>query len=304
MYPRVTVVVVCYNQARFVAECLESVRRQTRPAYRVLITDDLSTDSSRDEIRRYLEDHPGFGEFLPNRRNIGLNRTLDRMLALIETDLYTVIAADDVMRNDRLEVQVDLLDGTGHVLAYSDARVIDADSRLLEQTSAIEYAWPPEPDRSKATFTALLEGNWIPAASLLLRTDVMRSTGGYPPLLFEDYELLVRLSKAGSFSYSTEPLVSVRRVDGSMMSTRLHRGNPDYIRTLDYVYRHYEGSSHEVVATARSRRWELAKAALRTAMPRREVLGLLWAARRGARSRLSFTAHVVRASVTPRRSGQ
>lgn len=47
MCPRVTVVVVCYNQARFVPECLESVRRQTRPAHRVLITDDLSTDSSR-----------------------------------------------------------------------------------------------------------------------------------------------------------------------------------------------------------------------------------------------------------------
>lgn len=41
-----------------------------------------------------------------------------------------------------------------------------------------------------------------------------------------------------------------------------------------------------------------------TAMPRREVLGLLWATGSGARSRLSFTAHVVRAAVTPRRSDQ
>lgn len=38
-----------------------------------------------------------------------------------------------------------------------------------------------------------------------------------------------------------------------MMSTRLHRGHPDYIRTLDYAYRHDEGSSHGVIVTARFR---------------------------------------------------
>ena len=43
-YPLVTVFVGCYNQSRFVAECLESVRHQSYPNLQVIIFDDCSKD--------------------------------------------------------------------------------------------------------------------------------------------------------------------------------------------------------------------------------------------------------------------
>lgn len=291
----VTVLVVSYRHARFVAECLDSVRAQTRPADRVLVVDDCSPDDSAAVIRDYLDRHPGFAEFFPNEQNLGLNRTLNLNLARIDTEFYTVLAADDFLRCDRLETQLALLAGTDAVLAYSDATVVDADSRVIEESSRIEYPWPDEPGRSERTFAELLDRNWIPAASILVKTAAVRDTGGYPDLLFEDYELLIRLAKRHRFVHTTEPLVSVRRLPTSMMSTMLHGENPRFLTALDAAFRHYEGAEPGLARRALSRRWELAKRAARTSMPRREVVRMMLDARGAARNPLAVAAHLGRA---------
>lgn len=291
-----TLLVVSYNHSAFVTECLDSVLAQIRPFDRVIVADDASPDESQSVIRAYLARHPGFAEFRPNAVNRGLNRTLNGLLALVETDAFTVLAADDVLRPDRLEVQAELMERSGAVLVYSDARVIDARGDSLGVLSSQEYPWPPEPSRSEDTFALLLGGHWMPAASLLVRTDAVRDSGGYPDLLFEDYELLIRLAKRDRFAYSTQPLVDVRRLETSMMS-KLSRDDPAYLRTIDHALSHYEGAEAPLQAKARATRWELAKRAIATTMPTPEVVRMVWSNRRGAGSRLAACAHLGRALV-------
>ena len=46
MSAKVSVIVPCYNAARYVGETLESLRRQTWPNLEVIVVDDGSTDDS------------------------------------------------------------------------------------------------------------------------------------------------------------------------------------------------------------------------------------------------------------------
>ena len=41
-YPLVSAIVLCYNQARFVIECLESVKAQQYPHLELIVNDDFS----------------------------------------------------------------------------------------------------------------------------------------------------------------------------------------------------------------------------------------------------------------------
>ena len=51
----VTIVVVTYNSASFVAEALESVRVQTWNELELIITDDSSSDETIEICKRWLE---------------------------------------------------------------------------------------------------------------------------------------------------------------------------------------------------------------------------------------------------------
>jgi glycosyltransferase involved in cell wall biosynthesis len=295
---RATVIVVSYQHAPFVRECLDSIRAQSVPPARVLIADDASGDDTAPVIERFLAAHPGFAEFHPNERNLGLTRTLNRLLKMVESEYVTYISADDLMLPDRLAEHTHLLDATGAALAYSDATVIDRQSATLFSTSRVEFPWPDEPDRSDATFQQLFDTNWIPAASMFLRTEVLREEGGYnEEIFFEDYELLVRLAGRGhQFVYVEHPLVAVRRLDTSLGAIGFSRDDPRFLHASDIALRHFDAAAEDIRQRARSKGWELAKRLAAADVPVGAKWRALAAARSGARSAPAYLFHMARAA--------
>lgn len=295
----VTVVVVGYNHARFVTECLDSIRGQTVAPAQVLVADDASPDDSDSVIYAYLDRHPGFAEYLPNPVNRGLTRTLNSLLRKVRTEYVTYIAADDFMLPHRIERHLALMAGGDLALGYSDALVVDENSDLLFDSSKVEFPWPDEPARSEDTMGQLLFRNWIPAASFFIRTDVLVRSGGYcESLFYEDYELLVRLARDFRFGYVEEPLVAVRRVSTSLGSVGFRAENPQFIHAVDRALRHYTGVRPDLEREALARRWELAKRAAPAGMGTRESIRMLLDSRRGASSMPAVAFHLARACLT------
>ncbi|WP_081339256.1 glycosyltransferase family 2 protein [Micrococcus luteus] len=298
-HPGTTVLVVAYNHAPYVIETLESIRRQTVPPVRVLIADDASPgDDTAEVIRRWLADAPSSFEFHPNAINMGLNPTLNRLLSKVDTEFVTYIAGDDTMREDRIAVHEKLLRAAPDdvVLAYSDAAVIDENSSVLHPSSRVEFPWPDEPQRSEDTLACLVGSNWIPAASIFMRTAVLREDGGYAEdLFYEDFELLTRLAARYRFTYTEEPLVAVRRLATSLGAVGFAHDSPRFVRAMFAALRNAEhGTSEEARELARSHRWELTKRAARIGMPLREVLAMFQDSWRGAATPAHAAAHLAR----------
>lgn len=299
-----TVIVVAYAHERFVEECLQSIEAQTLRPARVLIADDCSPDGTQDAIRRFCAARPGFAELHFHTRNIGLTATLNEMLALVDTPFVTYISADDVMMPDRIRVHRDVMDRNAEAaLAYSDAIVIDESSQRTGMLSSDEFPWPDDDAELSRPFSSLLRTNWMPAASLYLRTEQLKRAGGYcEDIFFEDFELLVRLARDHPFAWTREPLVAVRRVSTSLGAVGFEHSSPRFIRSMDTALRHYEGAPEAEESVARSRRWELAKRAIGSDMPRREAARMLWDARRGASSPLAWCRHALRLLISAGRS--
>ena len=155
-------------------------------------------------------------------------------------------------------------------------------------------------------FAELLSRNWMPAASLFLRTETLRSAGGYrQDLFYEDFELLVRLSRDHRFAWTDDALVGVRRLSTSLGATGFGGTSPRLIGALDAALAHYEGAERELERTAAAKRWELAKRAYRSDMGRRQSFRMLWASRHGASSPLAVAKHLLGwalRSASPRRT--
>ncbi|MGM0782452.1 MAG: glycosyltransferase [Actinomycetota bacterium] len=306
--PGTTVLVVAYNHQAFVRETLESILHQTRQPTAVLIAEDASpgVDATAAVVADVLSHAPDSWQYLPNPENIGLNRTLNKLLARVDTEFVTYIAADDTMAASRIEAHEDLLRASSPdaALAYSDATVIDQDSAVLHDSSRVEFPWPDEPERSTQTLACLVRSNWIPAASLFLRTAVLRAAGGYAEdLFYEDYKLLTRLAARHPFVYTEEPLVAVRRLATSLGAVGFAHGSPRFIRSLAAALGNaVDADDADVRADAQRRRWELAKRAKRVGMPRHEVLRMMWNAREGSQSPSRALAHMAAAAARPSRA--
>lgn len=299
--PGTTVIVVAYNHQDHIRETLESIAAQTRRPTAVLITDDASpgAEATAAVVQDFLAGQDETWRYLPNPVNLGLNRTLNSLLRLVETEFVTYIAADDLMHPERLAVHEDLLRNApeGTALAYSDADVIDENSMVLHPTSRTEFPWPEEPARSENTLGCLIRSNWVPAASIFLDTAALRDAGGYAEdLFYEDFELLTRLAARHRFVYTERPLVSVRRLSTSLGTTGFAMTSPRFIRALYAALGHAVDAPESADrALARATRWELAKRAAHSDMAAREALTMMVEARQGAATPAHALAHLVQA---------
>lgn len=55
MVCKISVIVPCYNQEKYIKECLDSLVSQTFKDYEVIVIDDGSTDDSAEIVNEYVK---------------------------------------------------------------------------------------------------------------------------------------------------------------------------------------------------------------------------------------------------------
>ena len=104
----ITVLMPVYNAERYVGEAIESILNQTFRDFKFLIIDDGSTDRSCEIIRAYsLEDHRI--ELVINESNMGITKTLNKGLSMIDTPYIARMDSDDISLPHRFEKQLDIM---------------------------------------------------------------------------------------------------------------------------------------------------------------------------------------------------
>lgn len=301
--PKVTVAVVSYNHSSFIVECLESIRTQNIEC-ELLVLDDNSSDDTAAVLENYLTRYTGNAHFYHNQENKGLNWNLNFLLQKATGEFFTYISADDYMLPGRVEIHLAMLeeDTTKH-LAYSNAIVIDDNSVILAQDSKDEFPWPENQHCWSDAQYALLERNWIPAASIFVRTSFLRGIGGYrKDIYFEDFELLTRAAQHTLFAWTTEQLVAVRRLESSLGATTFGQRNPKFLYAQYIAYKNFKNNPHqELQKRALYLRWNLAVRMIDLSTPWRENLRLLWDSRQGASSLVSYGKQILRLLYSARR---
>jgi glycosyltransferase involved in cell wall biosynthesis len=101
-FPKVSVLIPCYNADKYIGETLESVFRQTWPELEVIVVDDGSTDGSADVVRSFERPNLHFVQ-QPNRGSI-VARNLCCSYATGEFVQY--LDSDDLIAPDKIALQM------------------------------------------------------------------------------------------------------------------------------------------------------------------------------------------------------
>ena len=183
-----------YNAGRWIAACLNSIRRQELESWECLLIDDGSTD---DTLARAWEFHRRDARFRVLRQDrLGIVAALDHGLRAAEAPLIARMDADDLMAPSRLRLQRDRmmkdddlsLLGT-HVRFFPRDRLRDGNRRYEAWLNTLES----DADiRAQAYIECpIAHPTWM-ARRRVLNMLRWRETSWA-----EDYDLLLRLLQAG-----------------------------------------------------------------------------------------------------------
>jgi len=278
----VSVVVCNYNGERYLPQCLDAVRRLGRRVDEVIVVDNASEDGSADMVEaRYpeaelvrLESNGGPCV----ARNAGMRAARNRWVLALDND---AIPRPDVL--DKLAAALEahpraVAAQTRNVFASEETRVHydGASFHYLGLLSLRNFYRPLEEAEGRGVVTA----HGLIAIAILLDRDAVLSCGGYDEdffILFEDFDLSLRLSIAGHGLLSVEDAIC------------LHQGGTPGISFRGGAYpkiRAFYHSRNRWLLIAKNYRWRT----LLVALPGMALYELVWVAftlRKG-----HFRAHV------------
>jgi glycosyltransferase involved in cell wall biosynthesis len=104
----VSVILSVYNSEKTIEECLNSLLSQTYKNIEILVIDDGSKDSSLEICKSYENKNKQI-EVYENKNNIGLTKSLNKLLIKSRGELIARQDADDISSPERLEKQVQFL---------------------------------------------------------------------------------------------------------------------------------------------------------------------------------------------------
>ena len=194
--PKVSIVTPSFNQARFLQQTLECVRRQDYPDIEHIVVDGGSTDGSVEILRAAT------GIRWLSESDRGQVDALNKGLAMSTGEILAWLNSDDTMNPDTVSTAVAALEKTGADLVYGDVEIVDEQGKLLKISPGIPF-----------DFDVLLYGiNYIGQQTAFFRRQLFEAAG---PLREEfdngfDYELWLRYSRHGKLAYVPELRAQIR----------------------------------------------------------------------------------------------
>lgn len=180
----VSVVIPLYNKADYIAETLDSVLRQSLPPLEILVIDDGSTDQGPEIVRSFNDPRIKLIE----QRNQGPGQARNRGIAEAHGDWVAFIDADDLWLEDHLAELARL--------SQPDPEVpfLATSYRELGEPSTTGTKADSPPSERQDFFALPANSRNIWSSSVAVRTDILRSSGGFGPAWpGEDVDLWVRL---------------------------------------------------------------------------------------------------------------
>jgi glycosyltransferase involved in cell wall biosynthesis len=215
-----TIVMPAYNAAATIGPAIRSVLGQTRGDFELVVIDDGSTDETAARVQAFESDsrvilvrQENCG--LPVARNVGIAHGTGRLVSMLDSD--------DLWLPGYLEAMGAALGSNPDAgFAYTDAWLLDDETRRVQRASAMAWQDPPDPPPAEPeSFLAeLLRRNFV-FTSATVRREVLEEVGSYRESLeaAEDYELWLRIAAHGYRGVRVGGRLAVYRRRAGSLST-------------------------------------------------------------------------------------
>lgn len=210
-YDLVSVITPVHNAQEYLAETIESILNQTYKNFEIILIDDLSTDSSREIIKKYesmdkrvksvlLQNNYGVAK----ARNEGIKKAKGRFIAFLDSD--------DLWKHDKLEKQINFMMNNEYEFTFTGYEFIDENGNKLGNVVHT---------KDKVTYNDLLKHNVIGCLSVIIDKSKVKHIE-MKKIRHEDYSTWLKILKQGHIAYGLdENLASYRTRSNSLSGNKV-----------------------------------------------------------------------------------
>ena len=198
--PKVSVIIVLWNQASLTLACLRSIEAEIGFPLEVIIIDNASTDETATLLSR-IEN----ATILTQSENLGFLKAVNLGLETARGDHILLLNNDAILRPGALTAAVDTLEAeddigaVGGRIILPNGQLQEAGSIIWNDGSCIGYGRGDDPDRGQYMFRR--DVDYCSGAFLLVNGNLFRELNGFDeafaPAYYEETDLCMRLRGAG-----------------------------------------------------------------------------------------------------------
>ena len=234
---KVDILLATYNGARFLKEQLDSILNQTHTEFRLIISDDKSTDKTRAIIEEYAAKDSRI-EYHFQKKNLGVIKNFEFLLKKVESDYFMFSDQDDIWKENKIELSLAKLKEDDADLVYSDLEVVDRDLKTIYKSY-----WKLKGLENKVkkynNFEALYLTNFITGCTMLSKKkfiDLILPLPTKSKYVLHDYWVSLIVSQHGVLTYVKEPLIKYRQHKDNKIGSRKRSDEITNFDELRYLF--------------------------------------------------------------------
>lgn len=238
--PLVSIICSCYNQKKYVIDSLKSVINQTYENIELIIVDDCSTDTSAQEISKWLIDYPLI-RFVRNPDNLGITKSFNNTVKLTNGEYLIDFAADDILKPNCVERLVSVFldrEDDDLSLVFGNASEIDKNGKFI--SLFLDKKWSK---KIKAAinddfyYHLLSSTKYMCSVSAMYSKKIFHEIGGYDEdLFFEDLDYWFRVTNKYSIAFIDDIVIEKRFLEKSLGKGFYE--NTEYTKKLHISFYH------------------------------------------------------------------
>lgn len=196
--PKVSILIICYNQKDFIADAIEGAINQDYENLEVVVSDDGSTDGTAEIISDFQKRFPERLIAVLNRPNAGITINSNRGLKKCNGKYLAIGYGDDIFLPGKISAQVAWFEADEErVLCGHHAEV------FFQDGSQKSYLTPKVLNEGRGADLLIRQGNLFAATSIMVRTSKIPPHGYDEAMpIVSDYIFWIEvLATGGKFGY-------------------------------------------------------------------------------------------------------
>ena len=230
---KIDILLATYNGEKYLEAQLDSILNQTYSNFRLLISDDCSSDNTQKILKEYEKKDNRIQLFF-QEKNLGVMKNFEFLLENVKNDYYMFSDQDDIWKKEKIEKSLKKLLETNSDLVYTDLEVVDENLNVTYPSY-----WKLKGIYNKIkkynNFESLYLNNFVTGCTMISKSKLIKDVLPLPntsKYVLHDYWIPLIISQKGKIAYIEEPLIKYRQHKNNKIGSKKRS---DELKSLDEI---------------------------------------------------------------------